>query len=272
MQFKDFLSENRQDKNSVLEFLTGALNLDQEDFNINEDLSVSLFVDLDISNNSASSLRRIPVKFREIQGSVWISNCKLETLIGLPAKIDGGVYITNARITNLRYCPQQLGDDGDIVLQNNRELVSLEGCPSDVPQDFSLNDCHKITSLEGGPKTVGHNYKVDTCDGLTSIKGMPTKIGKHLALCNNRNLTSLAGISKMLKECGGKLDVSGSRFTSSIMGLLVIKGFTGIEYKFGGAEATKAFEIIFNCRKDGKDALDCQEALFDAGLDEFAHI
>ena len=272
MRFKDFLLEERQDRDSVKEFLTNELELDESDFEIHPDLSVSLFSDLNIETNKAQSIRRLPVKFREIQGSVWISNCKLESLVGLPHKIDGGINITNTRIKNLRFCPQELGSDGDVVLQNNRDLESLEGCPKTIPKTFGLTDCHKIVSLEHGPSEVGYNYKVDTCNSLTSIKGMPTTIGKHLALCNNRELRSLAGISKMLKSCGGKLDVSGSRFTSAIMGLVLIKGFTRIEYKFGSKDATAAFEIIFKCRNEGKDELECQDALIDAGLQEFAQL
>lgn len=273
MRFKDFLIEAKPERDVVFTFLTEELYLDSNEFEIHSDLSVTLLYDLTIEVNKAQSRKRLPVKFREIKGSVWISNCMLETLIGLPEKIDGGIYLTNTRIKDLKFCPKTLGaTEGDLVLQNNRNLVSLEGCPEKISGDFTLNDCHHITSLEHAPKEVGKTYKVEACNSLSSIQGLASTIGKHLMLRDNRSLKSLAGISKILKSVGGKLDVSGSRFTSSIMGLLLIKGFTGISYQFGPAEATKAFEIVFKCRDEGKDAIECQDALIDAGLSEFAKL
>lgn len=273
MRFKDFLIEAKPEREVVFSFLTEELYLDTNDFEIHSDLSVTLMYDLNIDANKAQSRKRLPVKFREIKGSAWISNCMLETLIGFPEKIEGGIYLTNTRIKDLKFCPKSLGEtEGDLILQNNRNLVSLEGCPEKVSGDFTLSDCHSINSLENGPKEAGKTYKVESCNSLDSIQGLANNVGKHLMLRDNRKLTSLAGINKILKSVGGKLDVSGSRFTSSIMGLLLIKGFTGISYQFGTADASKAFEIIFKCRNEGKDAVECQDALIDAGLTEFAKL
>jgi hypothetical protein len=189
-------------------------------------------------------------------------------LIGLPEVVES-LYLINTRIKDLKFAPKVFF--GDLVINNNKNLKSLVGSPVEVPGDFSCCDNHELESLEGGPRTVGKSYKIDTCNTLKTIDGIAEKIGKHLSICNNRKLDNLAGISKKVKSCGGKLDVSGNYFTHSVMGVVVVKGITGLEYKFGG-KASKAFEIIFKCREEGKDPLECQDLLIDAGLQEFAKL
>ena len=268
MRFKQFLSESPQDESTIREFLTSILKIDSSDFVINEDKSVSLFNDLNIDAVYGQSLKRLPIEFKQIDGDVWINNCNLETLIGLPDSVEN-LYLINTRIKDLKYAPTTIS--GDLIVNMNRNLVSLKGCPEKVSGDFSCSDNHKIESLVGGPVEVGKSYKVDTCNSLKSIDGIAEQIGKHLSICNNRALNNLQGISKKIKNCGGKLDVSGNYFTHSIMGVVTIKGITGLEYKFGG-KATKAFDIIFKCRNEDKDALECQDLLIDAGLQDFAKI
>ena len=273
MRFNELITESQalNDEQEISEFLTDSLGIDSDDFDINSDLSVTLHTDLNIDAVNGLAIKRLPIKFKEIQGDVWINNCVIDSLIGLPAEINGSVILLNTRIKNLKFCPKLTGEESDLILQHNRNLESLEGCPVEIPNNFDLSDNHAIKSLENGPKKVGRNYKVDTCDGLETISGIAEEIGKHLSLCNNRKLESLEGISKKIKHCGGKLDVSGSHFKSAIMGVVVVKGITGLEYKFGG-EATRAFDIIFACRNQGKDALECQDLLIDAGLQRFAKL
>lgn len=268
MRFKEFLTETPTDEASIREFLNDTLGLDNSDFIINDDKTVSLHTDLNIDPVHGQTLKRLPVKFKEIDGDVWINNCSLETLIGLPEVVES-LYLINTRIKDLRFAPKVFF--GDLVINNNRNLSSLTGCPAEVPGDFSCCDNHELKSLEGGPKKVGKSYKIDTCNALKSIDGIAETIGKHLSICNNRALDNLEGINKKVKSCGGKLDVSGNYFTHSIMGVVVLKGITSLEYKFGG-KASKAFEIIFKCRDEGKDALECQDLLIDAGLQDFAKL
>jgi len=268
MRFKEYLLEAPQDEETIKEFLTETLGLHPSDFLIKEDNSVTLFSDLNIDAVHGQTLKRLPIKFNEIDGDIWINNCQLETLIGLPA-IAENIYLINTRIKSLKYLPKTI--HGDLVINNNRNLASLEGCPDSVPGDFSCSDNHELLSLEGGPKEVGKSYKIDTCNKLKSIEGIASTIGKHLSICNNRGLDNLEGISRKVKSCGGKLDVSGNYFSRAIMGVVTLKGITGLEYKFGG-KASKAFEIIFKCREEGKDALECQDLLIDAGLQEFAKL
>lgn len=272
MRFKEFLTEVMSSRESIKTFLENTLGLDTDDYTINDDTTVELYTDLSIERGKAAELKRLPVKFSRIDGSIWLTNCRLETLIGLPEEIGGGIFIINSKIKDLNFCPKKIGDVCDVTIQKNKELISLDGCPEVITNDFSLSDCNALTSLVGGPKEVKRNYKVDACNSLTSIEGIAEVIGNNLVLSENRILTSLAGISKMVHSVGGILDVSGSRFKSAIMGLLRIKGMPKVLFKHGTAAAEEAFGIIFKCREEGKDDLDCQEALIDAGLEEFAKL
>lgn len=274
MRFKNFLNENTHDIADVRAFLTDILELEDFDYEIHGDKTVTLYCDLNIGASRTQSLKRLPVKFRYIDGGVWITNCKLETLIGLPDKISGSVNIINTFIKDLKYMPTSLGndEDGSILLSNNRNLESLEGCAKEIAGEFAVTDCNKLTSLEFGPTKVGRNYKVDTCGSLKSIKGIAKEIGRHLILSNNKELESLEGIHKMVSSVGGNIDTSGSRFKSHILGVLLIKNFKNIKYLFGNAKSIEAFKIILQCRADGLDELDCQEKLCDAGLEDYAYL
>ena len=261
MRLTHFLAEELNNENEIHDFLTDTLGIDSEDFVVNSDKTVTLNNDLTVDQVYGQSLKRLPVKFKAIHGDIWINNCSLETLIGLPAEISGSLIITNSRIKNLRFAPKKVGEKADVILQSNRNLISLEGCPQEV-ENFDISDNHHLKSLVGGPVKVNRNYKVDTCNGLESIEGIANHIGKNLSMCNNRSLSSLKGIHKLVAYCGGKIDVSGNHFESHLLGLLLVKGTTGLSYKFGG-KATKVFDIIEKCRADGKDEFDAQTEIMD---------
>ena len=267
MAFKNYLQEVDSGKaGTIKRFLLDNCNLVEDEIEIHDDLTVTIHGDL-ISEKS--SFKRFPCAFREIKGSITLNHCKIQTLIGMPETIDGDLMLYNTKLTNLEHAPKTLSGGGAVYLTANTELVSLLGCPQEV-ESFSVADCEKLESLEGGPRKCDHTYKIDTCEGLHTISGIAEHIGKNLLITNCRSLESLKGIHKNLKFCGGKINVSGTRFKSNIMGLFFVKGITGFEYNFGTGKASQAFDIIFKATKEGKDQLECQDLLIDAGLESFA--
>ena len=266
MKFKNYIQETDSGKaGTIKRFLLDNFNLTEDEIEIHEDLSVSIHGDL-ISERT--SFKRFPCAFREIKGGVTLSNCQIQTLIGLPEKIQGDLMIFNTKIPSLEYAPTDL-QGGSVYLTANHELVSLKGCPQEV-DTLSIADCEKLRDLSGGPRTVKTTFKVDTCDALMSISGLAEHIGKNLFLTNCRSLESLKNIHKSLNFCGGKINVSGTRFKSHIMGLFFVKGIKGFEYNFGTGKASQAFDIIFKATQEGKDQLECQDLLIDANLESFA--
>ncbi len=269
MKFKNFLQESPTGKAGTIQrFLLDNFNLVEDEIEIHDDLTVTIHGDL-ISDKK--TFKRLPCKFQEIKGAVSFSHCQIQTLIGLPQKIQGDLMLYNTKIKNLENGPTDL-QGGSLLLTANKELETLSGGPQEA-DIFSLADCPKIESLIGGPKHVKTMYKVDTCDGLSSIEGIAESIEGNLHLINCRALTSLKGIHKSLKFCGGQINISGTRFKSHLMGLFFVKGLTnGFKFDFGVGDAAKAFEIIFKAVQDGKDQLECQDLLIDANLESFARL
>ncbi len=123
----------------------------------------------------------------------------------------------------------------------------------------------QLTSLEGAPVTVG-GYFYCSYMQLTSLEGVPVTIGGNFVCFNNR-LTSLVGVHKILRQIGGGLYIAGNPITSGGIGLLLVEGLTKI------VTDQPAFEIINRYFGQGKKGLlRCQEALHDAGFEEFARL
>lgn len=272
-KLKQFLKINESSKNhkSIETFLLETLQLRPKDFKINEDSSVELFCDLNFSKAACQTRARLPVKFSKINGDIWIHNCQLQTLIGLPDEHEGLVSLINVMIPDLSYFPKLVGQNSEIFISRCPHLKSLKGCPEEVGSTFNLNDLPNLESLEHGPKIVGTTYKVDTC-GITSIDGIAETIGKNLILTNNRELKSLAGIHKKIKSVNGIVDVSGSLFKQNILGLFLVKGVKSYRYAFGG-KAEKVFKIVEKNLEEGKDLLDIQyELMENPELERYAEL
>ena len=56
-------------------------------------------------------------------------------------------------------------------------LISLEGAPQKVGEDFYCRDCPSLTSLKGSPQEVGRDFICSKCSSLTSHEGVPKKLG-----------------------------------------------------------------------------------------------
>ncbi len=101
---------------------------------------------------------------------------------------------------------------------------------------------------------------------LTTLKGAPSTVGRYF-FCNNNRLTSLVGVHRILRRVGGMLFIGGNPITSGGIGLILVEGLKKIDAK------QPAFEIINKYLGQGKrGVLLCQEALHEAGLEEFARL
>jgi hypothetical protein len=163
----------------------------------------------------------------------------------------------------------KINNNGSLLL-SNLNITSLNGCPSTVPNNFSVDRNNNLTSLVGGPTVVGGYYSAEWCS-LDSLTGIPNKIGGVLYLSNNL-LTSLRDI-RNLKEMNGEICVGSCPITSHILGVFFIKGCTSIYAYDVNNEFGAAAEIV-NCHiKQGKSGLlPCTKELIEAGLDSFAQI
>ncbi len=101
---------------------------------------------------------------------------------------------------------------------------------------------------------------------LTTLEGMPGSVGENFS-CWGNQLTSLVGVHRILRRIDGGLNIVGNPITSGGIGLILVEGLTQIN------TVQPAFKIINGFLGQGKPGLlRCQEALYEAGLEEFAKI
>ena len=106
---------------------------------INEDLTVDVNSDVDISNKK---LKEIPVKFGKINGiSFNCSNNNLTNLEGCPDVIYGSFYCNYNNLTSLEHCPQVIKGSFDCA---NNELTSLKELPNVIFNNYLSFENNKI--------------------------------------------------------------------------------------------------------------------------------
>ncbi len=178
-----------------------------------------------------------------IQGNVN----RLDDLRGVDGKyLTGTVDVTEHVSLNgqkLERLPVRFGVVGGGCYCSGNRLTSLEGVPSAVGGNFSCSD-NRLTSLEGAPSSVGRNF-----------------------YCSGNRLTSLVGVHRILRQIAGGLYIWNNPIESGGIGLILVEGLTKIDAN------QPAFKIINEYLGQGhKGVLRCQEALHDAGFEEYARL
>jgi len=101
-------------------------------------------------NLTGLGLKKIPVRFKRVEGSFFCENNKLTTLEG-PKYVGGSYFCEHNELTTLKGSPKRVKGEFDCSYNN---LTTLEGAPKYVGNLF---DCryNKLTTLKGAPKYVG---------------------------------------------------------------------------------------------------------------------
>lgn len=185
--------------------------------------------------------------------------------------VDGEVRLDQMRMPKLPG-PVKFGTvTGDFICSSTG-LTQLNGCPqhvgtSEFGGDF-MCDYNEITSLEGGPKTVGGSYSCAGCDNLDSLQHLAEKIGGSIFAQQLPKLKSLQGIHKIVRQCSGVFDLTGTKLESNVLGLLMIKGLESVKM-----DNSQVAEILNkHLKQPDRNAHECQEELIDAGLAAFAKL
>lgn len=150
--------------------------------------------------------------------------------------------------------------EGDLCLWE-AGLESLEGCPPKTEGDFYCNSNH-LTSLKGCPSVIG------TMNG-----------GGEFDMTNNQ-ITNLHDVHKLVKKMGSTFALGRNPIKSHVLGLLLIDGLMQINTgEDGGADypaLTPEWVNILNNylpnKKGMESVYDCQTALIEAGLEEYAQL
>lgn len=185
--------------------------------------------------------------------------------------VDGEVRLDQMRMPKLPG-PVKFGTvTGDFICSSTG-LTVLTGCPqhvgtSEFGGDF-MCDYNEMSSLEGGPKTVGGSYSCTGCDNLESFQHFAEKVGGSIFAQNLPKIKTLQGIHKVVRQCGGTFDLSGTKIESHALGLVLIKGLESV--KLDNQEVANI--INKHLKQADRNAHECQEELIDAGLAPFAKL
>ncbi len=184
-------------------------------------------------------------------------------------RLNEGVHTVQGDVTSL---DQLRGADGEFLagVVNVTGGVDLYNMDLDrLPVRFGVVsgdfDCsqNRLTSLEGAPGSVGGYFSCNV-NRLTSLVDAPGVVAGNF-WCIENLLTSLVGVHRILKRVGGVLHIKGNEIMSGGIGLILVEGLTEIDTD------QPAFEIINEYLGQGnRGVLLCQEALHEAGFEEFA--
>lgn len=197
---------------------------------------------------------------------------KLISLEGAPKEVKGDFNCNaNPKLTSLKGAPDIVRRD--FYCHNNPKLESLEGSPKEVDRDFWFDggDKLKFTSLKGGPVKVGRDFKCYSNPNLTSLEGAPKEVGRDFDCSYNDKLTSLKGIHKQITiNLGGKFVANYTPIRSNVLGLLLIKGCTGVH--LDNEEVQDILNKYLPNNRGNKAVIECQSELLDSDLDDFAEL
>ena len=141
--------------------------------------------------------------------------------------------------------------------------------------DVTLKRCHDLPYKFG---TVADSFFAEN-SSFTSFANFPSRVGGSVVLGECQLLTSLKGIHRVVKEVGfnrmtgrGVFEINYTPIKEAILGLLLIKGVGRVRC-FGENSLEKAVHILNKHLGQGKaGVLTAQQALLDAGLDDYAQL
>ena len=97
----------REDKRRRREIADELRSLGVRSFSVNDDMTVTVTGDVDISRRGLSSLPP-NVRFQRIRGSFDASENKFSNMRGFPTIIDGNLFVHKNNLTSLDGCPLEV--------------------------------------------------------------------------------------------------------------------------------------------------------------------
>lgn len=174
---------------------------------ISEDFSVT--VQGNVNLNQKLNVKKLPVKFKMVDGFFDISNNSLTSLEGCPKTVNGDFFCSKNNLVslfegptevghfdcsfnqlkNLSYAPKEV--KGNFNCSNN-EITSIKGMPRTVKGNFNCSN-NKLSNLKGGPKYIDESF--DCSDNqIERLNGGPVSVGRDY-ICSRNSITDLDGIA-----------------------------------------------------------------------------
>jgi hypothetical protein len=122
-----------------------------ENYTINSDGTVDVDGYLDISR---TDLTKLPLKFRNVTGDVYINYNKLTSLVGSPQTVGWGFDCSNNQLTTLEGAPKTVGGYFDC---SDNQLTTLKGSPENINSDFDCSN-NELINFNGFPEYFDANF------------------------------------------------------------------------------------------------------------------
>ena len=219
---------------------------------IQEDLSIKVFQDVDISNKKISKL---PVKFLKTTGNFNCSENSLTSLENVPIIVGSTFNCSKNKLTSLLHSPKKVAQDfncsfnkinslkhitpvivGNLNCSNN-PLDSLEYCPY-IGYSLLCHNC-SLTTLEGCPSVINGTLGC-TGNKLINLHGAPDNVKLHLH-CDKNPISSIQGCPKTI---GGEFHIGGNKILDIDL-LNTIVGEEMMHYADSNEERIEGFEHLY---------------------------
>lgn len=195
-----------------------CLFYDIQNYSINDDLTIDIHGDFDLSDTGVVDV--FFVKFNKVEGSFNVSGNYLKTLEGwFPKEVSGFIEISKNNLTDLKGSPKI--SNGSFYCQDN-DLKTLKGCPEEIRGTFDVS-YNELESFEHCAKLVT-GYFLAESNHIKNLKHLPSEISR-LDLGFNRieNLEGCPDVSR-------KINIKNCRLTS-LKGLKSTSGELWVEAK-----------------------------------------
>lgn len=116
-------------------------NAGVEEYTINEDGSIDVIGDVNLSNKNIS---RIPYKFNKVGGNFYCGRNKLTSLYGCPEEVTRNFVCSHNKLKSLEYGPIEVG--GEYNCRYN-EIVTLKGLAAEIGGELNCSNNH-LSSLD----------------------------------------------------------------------------------------------------------------------------
>ena len=172
--------------NVMGDFVFNALDTDTNKVKTFIGLGLPRFVGGTLNLHSFTNVTNLE-GFPDNVGSLHISGFKkLASLKGCPINVDNRFTITLcASLKGLDYLPEHIG--GGITINHNVNLLAIDGLSAVtnvVNGDLYINGNYKLKSLQGCPSIVDGVFSCEKCKALTSLSGCPEQV-KYNFYCKN---------------------------------------------------------------------------------------
>lgn len=215
----------------------------------------------------ASNMKKLPFRVEDTKYSIHLeptddNHLMLGSLEGFPRKVDSFTIGDAPYLFSLKGLPSRLTD-----LNLTNVPITKYDADGIVEETLIVSGCLKLDTLAGFPNSVT-DITISACPGITSLKGLTGQI-EYLGLNRLVGLKSLAGCGSYLPPIT-QIKFERIFLDDSILGLMEVQGLEKILYQNVSSDMKTAFDIINEHL--GKDILDCQSALIEAGLERYAEL